>query len=567
MAVINGSEPRWDAEADLVVVGSGGGGLTGAVVAATLGLDVIVLEKSELVGGTTAISGGGFWIPLNHHMADEGGSDSREDALEYLAACAGEGGNAALHEALVDNGPPMVRHLEERTGMRFRAWPRSGGTIDYRPWHAGYRDGARTLSAHRTRLADIPDGWGEKVRISAVSGWTMDPLDYYRQRLHIQPLVPGLPSRISPPGSPRPADVASGAALIGTLLRGAIEQGVRIELSTPARQLLVADGRVVGVRASLDGTDWLVRARRGVLMASGGFGRSEERKAMWLRAPLEYTCEVEENTGDGQLMGMAIGAQTAGLGDAWWMPQMRVGPDELGNAAFAASREDRHVPHTMIVNRLGRRFMNEALNYYDAGEAFGTKMGGPVRNLPAWYLFDRQAVDKYSIVAYKVTPDPGPHVVVAQTIEELARRIGVPPEALRDSVDRFNGFARAGTDLDFDRGNNEWDRQWGDPNQHPNPSLGAIEQPPFHAIEMRSGALATTGGLRVNEHAQVLSAAEPYAPIPGLYAVGNVSNGFVANCYPGPGATIGAMMTFGYVVARRVAAGVDGEAAASGGGA
>jgi 3-oxosteroid 1-dehydrogenase len=558
VATFDSSSYDWSADADLVVVGSGGGGLTSAVVASVEGLDVIVLEKSDWVGGTTAVSGGGLWIPLNHHMAEEGGSDSREDALDYLAGCAGPSGDTAVHEALIDNGPAMVQFLENRAAIRFRAWPRGGGTIDYRPWNKGYRDGARALLGGKVRLTDLPGTWGEKVRTSVISGAAMDPLDYYRDRLWLQPLVPGLPSRTSPLGSPRPDTVARGAGLIAGLLRAALQHGAQVELSTPARQLLVEDGRVVGVRATKGEEDWFVHARRGVVMASGGFGRSEERKAMWMRAPLEYTCEIEDNTGDGQLMGMAVGAQTARLGDAWWSPQMRVGPDEAGPDAFASSREDRHVPHTMVVNRLGRRFMNEALNYYDAGEAFGTRMG-LIGNLPAWYVFDRQAVDKYSIVAYKVTPEPGQHVNVATSVEELASMMGIPPASLCDTVDRFNGFAAAGKDLDFDRGNNEWDRQWGDPNQRPNPSLGTIEKPPFYAIEMRSGALATTGGLRVNEHAQVLSANEPYGPIPGLYAVGNCSNGFVANSYPGPGATIGALMTFAYVAGKRVASGIDGE--------
>jgi 3-oxosteroid 1-dehydrogenase len=547
----------WDEEVDLVVVGSGGGALTAAVVTAVEGLEVIVLEKTELIGGTTAISGGGLWVPCNRHTEEVGVTDSREEALEYVRACSGGDADDEVLQAMIDNGPKMVEFLEDRAGLGFRPWPSVGGTTDYRPWLPGAKHGGRTLTSPKFELASLGE-WRSKLRFTPFAAWTIDPLYYYSEKLHLATPSADVPRR----GADTLEGIehlASGGALAGQLLRACLEQGVTLFTETPAKELLVENGRVVGVRAERDGAPFFVRARRGVVLGTGGFGQDEELKKLWLKRPLEFTCEIEENTGDGQKMGIGVGAQVSGLGDAWWMPQVAGGQLEDGTTVFIGSRaEDRAVPHTLIVNRRARRFMNEAINYYDAGEGFGDKTGGhSVRNLPAWLIFDSQAREKYNIVAVKF---PGnevpPWMHSSDTIEGLAESIGLDPAALRDAVDRFNGYARSGVDEEFDRGGNLWDTNWGDPNHEPNPCLGVLEKPPFYALEYRSGALATCGGLRVNAAAQVMGALTN-EPIPGLYAVGNCSTGFTPNAYPGPGATIGAGMTFGYVVAQRVASGVD----------
>jgi 3-oxosteroid 1-dehydrogenase len=546
----------WDAEADLVVVGSGSAGLTGAVVAAVEGASVVVLEKAEVVGGTTSVSGGGFWIPGNHHMGESGVEDTREDALEYMRACAGNQGDDSHVVALVDHGPAMVRFLEDRAGMTFRAWPAVGGTTDYRPWLPGSRPGARTLDAGKFTVADLGE-WGPKVRLGSSSTWNADKLDNYRNRAHVQPLGSRPPRpRVLLHGEkpPTPEYLASGAALIGRLLQGCLENGVTVHTETPARELLIDGGRVVGVRCERDGEPFFVRACRGVLMASGGYGVNEELKRLWLTRPLEATCDVESCTGDGHLMGIAVGAGVAGLGDAWWMPQMAAGRKPDGSVLLSSSREDRHVPHTLIVNGRAKRFMNEALNYYDAGEPFGTKEGGPVRNHPAWYVFDSQAREKYAIVGMKFPGGDVPDwIVEADSVEQLAEKLELDPVVLKGTLDRFNDFARVGKDDDFERGANEWDIRWGDPKHEPNASLGTVEKPPFYALEMRNGALATRGGLRVDNDGRVLSALPPFDPIEGLYAAGNCSDGAVAGAYVGPGATIGAAMTFAYLAAVHVA--------------
>jgi 3-oxosteroid 1-dehydrogenase len=531
-----------DLETDVVVVGSGAAGLTGALIAAMRGAEVVVLEKASLLGGTTAVSGGGVWIPANRHMADEGVDDSHDEALAYMRACADGQGEDEHVVALAEHGPELVRVLEDEAGLRFRSWPAVGGTIDYRPWLDGWKPGARTLDSGKVPTAGLGE-WAGRLRLGSQSVWTSDKLDYYRHKGHLA--HPGSSPAPAPRGDGAPEYVAAGTALVAQLLQACLDRGVTVCADSPVEELLVEGGRVVGVRA-----DEVVRARRGVLLATGGFAANEELKRLWLTRPLDETCDVESNQGDGHLMGIAVGAGVAGLGDAWWMPHMAGGRRPDGSLVFIGSREDRHLPHTLIVNRRGRRFMNEALNYYDAGEPFGAKAGGPVRNHPAWYVFDQHARARYAIVAAKFPGGEVPDwMVSADTIPELAERLGIEPAILTDTIDRFNAFARAGRDDDFGRGENEWDVAWGDPEQRPNASLGPLDRGPFYALEVRNGALATRGGLRITARGQVRSALPPADPIPGLYAAGNVSNGAVAGAYVGPGATIGAAMTFGYLAA------------------
>jgi 3-oxosteroid 1-dehydrogenase len=235
------------------------------------------------------------------------------------------------------------------------------------------------------------------------------------------------------------------------------------------------------------------------------------------------------------------------------MPQVPVGRNAGGGLEWAGSREDRSTPHTLMVDGRGRRFMNEATNYYDAGEAFGFSA---TRQEPAWLLFDAQARAKYSVIAAKFPGDNVPDwIVEAPSLAALAARLELDADTLQANVERFNGFARSGVDEDFGRGGNPWDRAWGDPAQRPNPALGTVERAPFYAVAVKPGALATRGGLRVDADARVLSALDA-TPLPNLYAAGNCSNGAAAGVYPGPGATIGAAMTFGYLAGRRVASGL-----------
>lgn len=539
---------------DFVVIGSGAAGLTGALTAAGEGASVAVLEKSEFIGGTTAMSGGAFWIACNHHMAEVGVEDSRDDALAYLRACSGPAGDDEILEVLVDQGAPMVRRLEALGLRPPRPWPAIGGTWDYRPWLPGARQGGRALMYARFELAEL-GGWADRIRIG--TPFDIDMFEYYARKMYLAPPATAgteaVAARSRRQGAPgKVSAVAGGTALVGELMKACLAHGVTFHTGARVRSLVIDGERVSGVEAERGGAPWPVRARRGVLVATGGFTASADLRRQWLNRPLLTTCDVAENEGDGHLMGMAVGAQLGGMGDAWWLPFIHVGTDDHGVVKnIARSREDRTLPHTMIVNRRGRRFLNECTNYYDFAEAFGTLTGAGERNVPAWLIFDAQAVARYAMIAAKVPEGQAPEwLTVASSLGELADRLGIDRDGLAATCRRFNAFCRVGRDEDFARGANPWDIAWGDPQNRPNPSLGTIEEAPFYAVEVVPGALSTKGGLRIDGGARVLAAAQPHAPIPGLYASGNCSSGAPSGCYPGPGTTIGAAMTFAFVAAR-----------------
>jgi 3-oxosteroid 1-dehydrogenase len=391
--------------------------------------------------------------------------------------------------------------------------------------------------------------WADRVRKEPRLRSRTNLLDYYSKKKHLMSLAQMVALR----GDNDPdVDIYwHGTALVARLLIACLKFGVDVRTEAPVTELIVEGGRVVGVMTVRNGGAIAIRAPH-VQMATGGYANNEELKRIWLTRPLEYTCEVTANQGDGHLMGAAIGAQLAGLGDAWWLPHIPLGM-ENGVRNLAGTREDRILPHTLIVNGAARRFINEATNYYDFGEAFGVKNGAAPRNFPAWFIFDRQGVERYGLLAYKIPPgDPPDWLHVGDSIAALARSIGVDGAALSATIERFNGFARSGVDEEFHRGENPWDRNWGDPDNKPNPCLGTVEKAPFYAIPVYPGANSTRGGLRVDETGRVISASRG-SPMPGFYASGNCSNASAAGAYCGPGATLGPAMTFAYLIGRQVA--------------
>jgi 3-oxosteroid 1-dehydrogenase len=554
----------WDETTEVLILGSGGAALTAAVTAAVEGRRVTVLEKAPVLGGTTAISGGGVWIPANHHVGEVGVEDSREEALGYLRACSPYAEQWLL-ETIVDRGIEMVHFLEDRAGLFFRPWPSQGGTIDYRPWLDGAKHGGRTLDGYKVPISDLGE-WADKMRTAGQSFWVRDKFDYYINRMHTGKAAStdrtlyaatstdgaGSPQVVED-APPPPDSYASGGALIAQLLRACLANGVTLVVNARAGSLVLEDGRVTGVIAEVDGQPRAYRAETGVVVATGGFAHSERLKRQLLTRPIVLTCAAETNEGDGHLMGMAIGAELENIGDAWWTPMVDAGAPGRGPLQGSLARAERAMPHCIMVNRRGRRFVNEATNYYDVVESMGS-LSQPT-NMPAYMVFDHHFYETYELMrAVPQTPGEMPEWLTrGETLEELAAQLGIDGAGLVATVERFNENARRGEDPDFDRGANPWDLEWGDPDNTPNPSLGPLDTAPFYALEIRPGAFDTKGGLRVNEHAQVISA-DDQLPIEGLYAAGNSSSGSVPGAYAGPGATLGPALTFGYIAGMHLAA-------------
>lgn len=539
---------KWNiADVDVVVVGTGGAGLTSALAAVHGGARVAILDKSDKAGGTTAVSGGVVWIPNNGHMAAVGIDDSVEEAERYVTRLADGRSDPGLIRRFLAAGPDMVDFVERVTPVAFRALERYP---DYHPEFDGGKPGGRSLDPGLFDTNDLGP-WKERLRRSPVFGMTaMSVTEATDWGVFSKPSA--LPFKLLGKRF-KQGLVCYGGALVGGLLKGLIDSGVEPMLSTPVEGLVVEDGRVVGVRARRDGEEIAIRARRGVVLASGGFEWNRELVARFLGGQLTHPNSPPGNDGDGLRMAMSLGADLGNMSEAWWCPSLVIPGEEYdGHQLNRGDFATRSLPHTVIVNRQGRRFVNEAHNYNDMMKAFFAF--DPVDysrpNLPAWIVLDSQYLERYALLTY-VPGMPIPEwLVSAPSLEALAEKIGVDSRGLVETVRRFNGFAVEGVDPEFRRGDSLYDRFYGDPDHAPNANLGTIDKAPFYAIEVHAGAIGTKGGVRVNGDAQAL--AVDGAVIPGLYAAGNVMAGITGAGYPGAGATIGTGMTFGYLAGRHL---------------
>ncbi len=530
---------------DAVVVGSGAAGLSAALAAAKAGAKVLVIEKSDRIGGTTAMSGGCIWVPNHHHQAGLGVSDSPEKAMQYIRAVSPEGWHNTeepLWAAFVARAPEMLRFVEANTPITFRA---NRDPDPYAEAPGGLPFG-RNVSAAPLRPA-ILGAWAERLRAPAVSveltyeevfddHFLANPKKHalrYAPRLLWRKLR-GLKTR--------------GRALVTGLLRGGLDAGVEVWAPAGAKELILEAGRVVGVMVEKQGEVIEVRAGAGVVLASGGFEWNPEMMAEHFPGPVEWTASPDTNTGDGQRMAAAAGAQLDRMDQALIMGTSPVTYDGRLHGLPAG---DYFLPHSMIVNARGHRFVNE--KQMNIGLAFAERdpaTGHPV-NLPAWRIMDAQYAAKYPHLMPKASV-PGNRFEAA-TLEDLGRAIGVDAAGLVATAERFSGFARAGRDDDFGRGGNLWDTaRGGDPDHTPNPTLGTIEKPPFYAMPFKASFLGTKGGPRTDERARVLR--HDGTVIEGLYAAGNVMANSFGSKGVGAGTTLGPCLTWGYIAGRDVAA-------------
>lgn len=539
---------KWDLETDVLVIGSGGAGMAAALAAHDGGAQVVLIEKAKVIGGTTAVSGGVVWVPNNHHMAEVGIADSRDEAVQYAVKLADGRSDGALLEHFLDTAPEMVRYIESATPVRFTALARYP---DYHPELPGGKPGGRSLDPGLYDTNDL-GAWKDKLRRSPIFGMTaMSITEATDWGVFAKPLnlpFKELAERL------KKGLICYGGSLVAGLLRGLLDRGIEPMLETGARALIQDDGRVIGVEAERAGKPVRIRARKGVVLASGGFEWNKDLNAQFLSGQLTHPNSPPGNDGDGLKMAMSVGADLANMSEAWWCPSVVIPGEEydgvqLNRGDFAI----RSLPHTMIVNRAGKRFVNEAQNYNDLMKPFFAF--DPARyerpNLPAWLIIESRFLDKYALLTYVPGMPIPTWLERADTLDQLAGKIGVDAAGLAETARRFNGYAVEGVDPEFGRGDSLYDHFYGDPDNAPNPNLGAIEQPPYYALRVHPGAIGTKGGAKVNDRAQVLRV--DGEPIPGLYAAGNVMAGVTGPGYPGAGSTIAVAMTFGYLAGKDAA--------------
>lgn len=532
---------------DVVVVGTGAAGLTAAVVARLNGAGSVGLfEKADKVGGTTAWSGGQVWIPNNPHMPEVGIDDSREQAITYIMSLSRDMLDQSLVEAYVDAGPDMVRFLESHTPVQFYA---VDGMPDYHPeFPGGSPGGGRTIECPIFSFRELGD-WEHRVT----------PSPYFANP-HITmsetPLGKAVPQ--PPPGEELARRAAgnergAGQALAGRLLKACLDQGIEPVTGHAAQELIVENGSVVGVVFESPHGRLTARARKGVILASGGFEYDRDLVRSFLRGPMTHPVSMETCTGDGLRMSMKVGAMLSNMREAWWIPVAVVPLDEnpMGKVLINGQRT---LPHSIMVNRRGRRFTNEAANYNAFGAAFHVENVSKFEyeNLPCWLVFDQNYVESYGFrVAAGVDALNVPEWVTrGETPKALAQQLDIDGEELARTLERWNAHCEVGRDPDFGRGDSAFDCWWGDPHRkgRRDATLGPLDRGPFYAVEIKSGALGTKGGPRVDNQGRVMNV--DGSAIPGLYAAGNVMGSPFGMTYGGPGGTLGPAMVFGYLAAR-----------------
>ena len=562
---------QFDEIFDVLVIGSGCGGLTAALTADISNpAKVLVIEKSHLIGGTSATSGGVIWIPDNHLGKEKGAQDSISEAKDYLkATIPADEFNEPLIDAYLDQGPKMVKFMQDHTDARYTSLEHYP---DYFQDAPGVKLGNRALEplpVSADVLGDDVDNLHPSGPQTIVFGrygvnfeeshaFTTQSPGWFRLFAKIF-LTYWLDFswRIKRKRSRR---LAFGAASVTRLFASIKKRNIPIWRSAELKEFILRDNKVIGAVIQKDGRLIKVQARRGVIVASGGFGQNQEMREKYLPKPTnsDWGCEPKTNTGDPIKAAEAIGAQLKFMDKAWWVTTVKAPNEEFPRL----SEVEKSLPGNYTVNKSGKRFANESQNYLTFMLEVLDKEKKGESCAPMYMIFDANHRKNYPVgplMPGKFFPDKLVKIIhtdwfgsdfltTANTIEELAIQTGIDSEALQSTVKRVNNFSATGKDLDFQRGDNERDRFSGDPSLL-NPCLGPIDKAPFYAMRIDPGEFATCGGMAINEYGQVLN--NDNQAIAGLYATGNCTPALLTT-YPGPGATIGPAMTFGFIAGKHI---------------
>lgn len=560
---------RSERQCDVLVIGSGAGGLSAAVTAAWHGLNTIVAEKEAVCGGATAWSGGWMWIPRNP-LAIRAGIVEDEDAPRtYLKNELGNYFNAARVDAFLKNGPEMVSFFERETELQFAD---GNGIADIHGDTPGAGTGGRSVIAapyDGRALGDLIALLRQPLRETSLFGMPIQAgpdLASFLSATRSLKSAAHVAKRLARHARDmflhgRAMQLVNGSALVARLLASARKTNVRIETKWNARRLLIEDARVTGAIFETPAGEYTVRAKRGVVLATGGFPHDvARRKALFAHAPTgqeHWSVAAPSATGDGLRLGEAAGAvvETNIASPGAWCPVSLV-PHRDGTVGHFPHIIDRGKPGLIGVLKNGRRFTNEANGYYDYVAAMLAAI--PKGETPqSWMICDHRFQRRYGLGYSRPAPMPIRHLIAsgylirAQTIAELAERCGIDPKGLQDTVAEFNRHAADGRDPEFGRGETLYNRKNGDPNHGPNPCVAPIVQPPFYAVRVVPGSFGTFAGLRTDEAARVLN--DNGQPIPGLFAVGTDAASVMGGYYPAGGINLGPAMTFGYIAGRTLA--------------
>jgi 3-oxosteroid 1-dehydrogenase len=556
---------NWDKSVDLLIAGSGGGGMVAALAALDSGIEPLVVEKQSLVGGSTGLSGGIVWLPNNPLMRADGIADSHEDGLAYLADVVGDIGpcsSPARREMFLTAGYEMINFLL-RKGVRL---VRCAGWSDYYPNHKGGNEAGRAVEGIPFDSAELGN-WGDKVQPSLGKNYgfvvktnELRSVQYFNRAPRAFAVAMRVFLRTKAARLRRREILTNGSSLIGQMLKVLIDLGddePPLWTNAAMDDLIVEDGRVVGARVSRDGSTLSIEARKGVLLAAGGFGHNADMRRRYSGdQPNEAKWSIANagDTGEVLQSAMALGAKTDLLDEAWWLPMVFISDPSAASLGVGRQR-----PGAIYVDSTGRRFSNESNSYVEVGKAmYASKAMYANKAVPCWQIFDEGYVGRYVSGANPLKKRRLPEGLIEQgaiaragTVADLARQIDVAADELEHTIKRFNEFAAKGLDPDFGRGQSAYNDCLGDPGYRPNAALGPLDRAPYYATRIFPADVGTCGGVITNEHAQVLD--ENDQVIDGLYATGNTTATVMGRTYPGAGASIANTMVFGYVAARHAA--------------